>query len=105
MFPISLFTDRAAGKTVYAIEDNLNGVTGTIDKTIPVLLEAGRQAAESGAEIAKGTKALYDDVSGFVDDVKTDTTINSAAKRFADTKPVYQDYTASVNDPNRLGNL
>jgi len=97
--------DRAAGKTAYAIENNLNGVTGTIDKTIPALLEVGRQAAVSGSEIARGSKAIYEDVVGFVDDVKVENTINSAGKRFAATKPAFKDVTASVNDPNSLGKL
>jgi len=97
--------DRAAGKTAYAIESNLNGVTGTIDKTLPTILEMGRQAAESTTDIARGGKAIIDDVSGFVDDLKVDSTIDSAAKRFAATKPIYKEVTASVNDPNRLGKL
>lgn len=101
--------DRAAGKTAYAIEGNLNGMTGTIDKTLPALLEAGRQATVSGSEIAKtfeiGSKAIYEDVSGFVDDLKVENTINSAGKRFAATKPIFQEITASVNDPNLLGKL
>ena len=87
------------------IENNINGVTGTIDKTIPALLEAGRQAAVSGSEIARGSKAIYEDVVGFVDDLKVENTINSAGKRFAATKPTFQEVTASVNDPNRLGKL
>lgn len=99
--------DRAAGKTAYAIENNLNGFTGTIDKTIPALLEVGRQAAVSGSEIARGSKAIYEDVVGFVDDVTVENTINSAGKRFAATKPTstFREVTASVNDPNQLGKL
>lgn len=97
--------DRAAGKTAYAIESNLNGVTGTIDKTMPTILEMGRQVAESTTDIAKGSKAIIDDVSGFVEDQKVDSTIDAAAKRFAATKSIYKEVTASVNDPNRLGKL
>lgn len=59
----------------------------------------------SGSEIARGSKAIYEDVVGFVDDVKVENTINSAGKRFAATKPAFKDVTASVNDPNSLGKL
>lgn len=101
--------DRAAGKTAYAIENNLNGVTGTIDKTLPALLEVGRQAAVSGSVISKtvesGSKAIYEDVYEFVDDLRIDKTINSAGKRFAATKPIFHEITASVNDPNQMGKL
>lgn len=97
--------DRAAGKTAYVIEENLNGVTGTIDRTLPTILEAGRQVAESGSEIAKAVEYVVEDVSGVVEDVKVDNTINTAAKRFAATKPMIQEMTASVNDPNLLGKL
>jgi len=101
--------DRAAGKTAYAIEGNFNVVTGTIDKTLPAVLEIGRQAAVSGSEIAKsvesGSKAIYGDVSEFVEDRKVDNTINRAGKRFAATNPVFKEVTASVNDPNQLGKL
>lgn len=101
--------DRAAGKTAYAIEGNLANMAGTIDKTLPSVLEAGRQVAVSGTDIAKtvesGSKAVIDDASGFIDDLKVDNTINSAAKRFAATKPVFQDFTALVQDPNELGKL
>ena len=94
-------TDRAAGKTAYVIEDNLNGVTGTIDKTLPNVLEAGRQFAESTSQLAKAAEYVAQDVAGFVDDVKVDSTINTASKRFAATKPVIQEMTTSAFDPNQ----
>lgn len=102
--------DRAAGKTAYALENNVFDATKIIDKAVPALLETGRVAATTGVEIARtvetGGKAIIQDVSGFVDDVTIDTKIESAAKRFAATKPVaYRDFTASVNDPNNLGKL
>ena len=84
-------------------------MAGTIDKTLPSVLEAGRQVAASGTDIARtvesGGKAVIEDASGFIDDLRVDNTINSAAKRFAATKPVFQDFTASVQDPNELGKL
>ena len=84
-------------------------MTGTIDKTLPTLLEAGRQVAISGSEIAKtvgtGGKAIYEDIADVVDDVRIENTINTAQKRFASTKPTFSEVTASVNDPNQLGKL
>eukprot|EP00537_Pseudo-nitzschia_pungens_P008024 CAMPEP_0172370048 /NCGR_PEP_ID=MMETSP1060-20121228/35940_1 /TAXON_ID=37318 /ORGANISM="Pseudo-nitzschia pungens, Strain cf. cingulata" /LENGTH=759 /DNA_ID=CAMNT_0013095191 /DNA_START=25 /DNA_END=2304 /DNA_ORIENTATION=- len=101
--------DRAAGKTIYAIEENVYRATNVIDKAIPVVLETSRNAAATGAKIAKtvetGGKAVLEDVSGLADDVSVDQTIDSAAKRFAATKPIYRDFTASVNDPNIMGKL
>ena len=87
------------------IEDNLNGIAGTIDSTLPNILEVGRQAAESSAEIAKAVEYVAKDVSGYVDDVKVDNTINTAAKRFAATKPVIQEMTTSAFSSNQLGKL
>ena len=84
-------------------------VTGTLDKTLPSLLETGRQVAVTVPEIAKtfesGSKAIYEDVAGYVDDLKVQKTIDSAGKRFAATKTTFQDFTASVNDPNQMGKL
>jgi len=121
-----VIADRAGGKAAYALEENLFGVAGTIDRTLPSLLETGRQVASTVPEIAKtvesGSRAIYDDVSGYVDDLKVQKTIDSAGKRFAATKsqfndynynidsgrkapPTFQDFTASVNDPNELGKL
>mmetsp|Transcript_21826 Transcript_21826/g.44315 ORF Transcript_21826/g.44315 Transcript_21826/m.44315 type:complete len:744 (+) Transcript_21826:194-2425(+) len=101
--------DRAAGKTVYAIEDNMFYATRTIDKAIPVVLETGRWVTETGIVIAKtverGGRAVIEDVSEYVDDVRVEKTIDSATKRFARTQPTYQDFTAFVNDPNNLGKL
>lgn len=101
--------DRAAGKTVYAIEDNMFYATRTIDKAIPVVLETGRRVTETGIVIAKtvetGGRAVIEDVSEYVDDVRVEKTIDSATKRFARTQPTYQDFTAFVNDPNNLGKL
>ena len=117
-----MIADRAGGKAAYALEENLFGVAGTIDRTLPSLLETGRQVASTVPEIAKtvnsGSRAIYDDVSGYVDDLKVQNTIDSAGKRFAATKyqftdnvdsgwkaSPFQDFTASVNDPNELGKL
>jgi len=97
--------DRAAGKTAYVVEGNLNGMTETIDKTLPTILEAGRQAAESSSQLAKAVGYVAEDVSRAVDDIKTDNTINSAAKRFAATKPIIQEMTTSAFDPNQQGKL
>eukprot|EP00535_Pseudo-nitzschia_heimii_P007950 CAMPEP_0197176864 /NCGR_PEP_ID=MMETSP1423-20130617/2648_1 /TAXON_ID=476441 /ORGANISM="Pseudo-nitzschia heimii, Strain UNC1101" /LENGTH=646 /DNA_ID=CAMNT_0042626305 /DNA_START=85 /DNA_END=2025 /DNA_ORIENTATION=- len=101
--------DRAAGKTAYAIEDNLTGMTGTIDKTLPTVLEAGRQAAISGSKVAKtvetGGRAIVEDLSNAVDDLKVEKTIIAAQNRFAATKPNFQEVYVSVNDPNQLGKL
>lgn len=87
------------------VEDNLNGVTATIDKTIPTILEAGRQAVESTQELAQTVAYVAEDVSRAVDDIKTDTTINTAAKRFAATKPIIQEMTTTALDPNQQGKL
>ena len=104
-----MIADRAAGKTVYAIEDNIFYATRTIDKAIPAVLETGRRVTETGIVIAKtvetGGRAVIEDVSEYVDDVRVEKTIDSATKRFARTKPTYQDFTAFVNDPNNLGKL
>ncbi|VEU39442.1 unnamed protein product [Pseudo-nitzschia multistriata] len=101
--------DRAAGKTMNAIEDNMASTTRAIDSAIPTVLETGRRVAVTGVEVAKtvetGGKALMDDIAGFVEDNEIDNTIESATKRFAKTQPVYRDFTASVNDPNDLGKL
>eukprot|EP00536_Pseudo-nitzschia_multiseries_P015196 jgi/Psemu1/291887/fgenesh1_pg.835_\ len=91
--------------------ENMVRATKAIDKAIPAVLETGRKAATTGANIARtvetGGRAVLEDVSGFVDDVTTDRTINAATKRFAASKPTYEyrDLTASVNDPNSMGKL
>ena len=93
--------DRAAGKTAYVLEGSINGVTGAVDKTLPQVLEAGRQAAESTQQLAQTLDYIGQDLSNFVDDVKVDNTINSASKRFAATKPVIQEMTTSAFNPNQ----
>ncbi|OEU10116.1 hypothetical protein FRACYDRAFT_271211 [Fragilariopsis cylindrus CCMP1102] len=72
-----------------------------MDKTLPALLETTRQVAVTIPKITKtvetGSKAIIQDVSG------------NYNKRIAKSKPkittMFQDFTASVNDPNRMGSL
>lgn len=80
-------------------------MAGTIDKTLPTILEAGRQAAQSSSELAQAVGYVAQDVSRAVEDIKVDTTINTAAKRFAATKPIIQEMTTSAFDPNQQGKL
>lgn len=97
--------DRAAGKTAYVVEGSLNTVTGTIDKTLPHVLEAGRQVAETSQQLAQTAEYVAQDIADFVDDVKLDNTINSASKRYASTKPTIQEMTTSAFNPNQNKNL
>ena len=87
------------------LEENLNGMAGAIDKNLPTILEAGRQAAESSSEFAQAVGYVAQDVSRAVDDIKVDNTIDSAAKRFAATKPIIQEMTTSAFDPSQQGKL
>lgn len=83
------------------LEGNINGVAGAIDKTLPHVLEAGRQAAESTQELAQTIEYVAQDLVSFVDDVTLDNKINSASKRFASTKPVIREMTTtSAFNPN-----
>lgn len=81
-------------------EGSLNSVTETIDKTLPHILEAGRQAAETSQQLAQTAEYVAQDIADFVDDVKLDNTINSASKRYASTKPTIQEMATSAFNPN-----
>ena len=98
---IAVDLDRAGGRAAYAIEGQVYGAADIMDKTLPALLETTRQVAVTIPKITKtvetGSKAIIQDVSG------------NYNKRIAKSKPkittMFQDFTASVNDPNRMGSL
>ena len=98
---IAVDLDRAGGRAAYAIEGQVYGAADIMDKALPALLETTRQVAVTIPKITKtvetGSKAIIQDVSG------------NYNKRIAKSKPkittMFQDFTASVNDPNRMGSL
>jgi hypothetical protein len=110
---IAVDLDRAGGKAAYAIEGQVYGAADIMDKTLPTLLETTRQVAVTIPKITKtvgtGSKAIIQDVSGFVADIKVRGTNVDYNKKIANSKPkistMFQDFTASVNDPNRMGSL
>jgi hypothetical protein len=110
---IAVDLDRAGGKAAYAIEGQVYGAADIMDKTLPTLLETTRQVAVTIPKITRtvetGSKAIIQDVSGFVADIKVRGTNVDYNKRIAKSKPkistMFQDFTASVNDPNRMASL